>query len=125
MALIQGQRSPARARVPAVPKVESLPVNRSIRPFFLLLPACGLAGLSPPVTAGTLNVTVETGALSGVAAQLAFDLVDGDGAANNAVTITAFASDGALGSATPLGGVTGSLPGPVTIDDTGFFNERL
>jgi hypothetical protein len=62
----------------------------------------------------------------GGAAQLAFDITDGDGIAdNNGVTVTAFSTDGVLGAAVTDGGVTGTLPGTVTLRDTQFFNELL
>jgi hypothetical protein len=56
---------------------------------------------------------------------MAFGFIDGDGAVNNTVTLGDFATDGALGLATVTGGVAGSLPGAVVLDDTGFFSELL
>jgi len=85
-------------------------------------------GWSRPLEAATVtfDVTINTAALSGTAAQLAFDFIDGDGVANNTVTISAFAAPGAtLGSPFATGGVSGTLPGPVTLTDTTFFNELL
>jgi len=73
----------------------------------------------------SFEVTVDTSSLAGVDGQLAFDLIDGDGATNNSVLISDFVTDGTLGSASVLGGVSGSLPGSVTISDTDFFNELL
>ena len=83
--------------------------------------------LSPPdAVAITINATIDTSALSGAAAQLAFDLIDGDGAVDNTVSISGFLAQGAtLGSPSTTGGVTGILPGPVMLSDTDFFNELL
>jgi len=71
------------------------------------------------------DIVIDTNALSGVAAQLAFDLIDGDLTVNNTATISNFSTDGTLGTASSSGGVTGTLPGTVTIADTEFFNELL
>jgi hypothetical protein len=70
-----------------------------------------------------VDVIVDTTLLSGTSAILAFDLLDGDPAANIA-TISNFSSDGALGASSTIGGpVAGTLPGTVTIADGAFFNE--
>lgn len=70
-----------------------------------------------------MQISVDTSALAGSSAKLAFELIDGDFAINNSATISGFAETGAnLGAATTLGGVSGSLPGSVVIDDTDFFN---
>ncbi|HTP45430.1 MAG TPA: NF038129 family PEP-CTERM protein [Casimicrobiaceae bacterium] len=77
------------------------------------------------VCASPIQVTVNTSSLSGSIANLAFDLLDG-GPPPNSVTISSFASDGTLGSTILLTGeVTGTLPGSVTIGDSGVFNEYL
>jgi hypothetical protein len=85
-----------------------------------------------PVDATLLNVSVDTSALAGQSAFLAFDFIDGDaaggGVANNTATISGFIlSGGALqGDGEPIGGVSGTLiPGPLTLTDTEFFNEFL
>jgi hypothetical protein len=75
-----------------------------------------------PVSASSILVTVDTSALAGTQADLAFDLVDG-GPPSNAVTITTFATDGTLGAASTKGNVTGALPGSVTLADTAFLSE--
>ena len=69
-----------------------------------------------------IDVSIDTLALTGTGAALAFDLVDGDGA-NNTVTVSNFASDGVLGGDSSLGGVTGSLPGVVVLDDLLLLNS--
>ncbi|MDS4019132.1 MAG: NF038129 family PEP-CTERM protein [Candidatus Competibacter sp.] len=81
--------------------------------------------IAPPTWATTLQVAVDTTALSGTAAYLAFDFIDGDGVANTA-TVGNFYTDGTLGAASTTGGASGTLPpGPVTLSDTDFFNEFL
>jgi hypothetical protein len=75
-----------------------------------------------PASAISILVTVDTSALAGTQADLAFDLVDG-GPPANLVTITKFATDGALGAAATKGNVTGTLPGSVTLADTALLSE--
>ncbi|MBV8903649.1 MAG: NF038129 family PEP-CTERM protein, partial [Acidobacteriia bacterium] len=75
-------------------------------------------------TANTLEVTVNTASLAGTPGSLAFDFIDG-GPPSNSVTISGFTSDGTLGSATLTGGASGTLPGPVALTDSSFFNEYL
>lgn len=75
---------------------------------------------------GTLfQVSIDTTALNGQSATLAFDLIDGSGAPDSSVTISGFSSDGTLGVDSTSGGVSGSLPGDVTLSDTDLFNEYL
>ena len=91
-----------------------------------LLCALGLWACAP-AQAGVWQVQVDTTALAGTSAQLAFDLIDGGLAANN-VVLSGFASTGgALVSETSVGDVSGSLAalGSVTLGDSGFFNEHL
>jgi hypothetical protein len=92
-----------------------------------------------PVNATLLNVSVDTSAIAGQSAFLAFDFIDGDaaggGLSNNTATISGFSlSGGALqGDGERLGGVSGTLiPGPLTLmdsysflGDTYSFNEFL
>ena len=70
-------------------------------------------------------VDIDTSALAGTQADLAFDLVDGDGLANTTVTIETFATDAVLGPASGTSSVTGALPGLLSITDADFFNEAL
>jgi hypothetical protein len=84
----------------------------------LLLTSSSLFGDS------TYKVTVGTSLLSGTSAQLAFDFIDG-GPPSNAITLSNFATNGTLGSNSPTGGVSGTLPGIVTLTDSSFFNEYL
>ena len=77
-----------------------------------------------PVVASSILVTVDTSALAGTKADLAFNLIDG-GAPPNAVTIAGFATDGTLGASSSKGNVTGALPGSVTLADTSFFSEYV
>lgn len=75
---------------------------------------------------GTLfQVSIDTTALSGQSATLAFDLIDGNGAADSSVTISGFSPIDALGGYSATLGVSGSLPGDVTLSDTEAFNEYL
>ncbi len=83
-----------------------------------------LALTGAPVWASPVSVTVNTAALSSTPAQLAFDFIDG-GPPSNSITISGFATDGTLGSATLTGGASGALPGTVTLTDSAFFNEYL
>ena len=76
------------------------------------------------VHASPIQITVDTSLLAGTSADLAFDLTDG-GPPANTVTISGFASNGTLVTASSSGDVTGVFPGTVTIGDTGFFNEYL
>jgi len=73
-------------------------------------------------------VTVDTSALNGTSAQIAFDFIDG-GSPSNSVTISGFTTDGTLGSnQPPSGGVSGTLPGTVVLTDSCsscLFNEYL
>jgi hypothetical protein len=73
----------------------------------------------------SFDVTLDTSSFSGTDGQLAFDLIDGDGANNNTAIISSFSTDGTLGSASSEGGVSGDLPGPVNITDTALVNELL
>lgn len=74
----------------------------------------------------TYLVTINTSSLAGTSADLVFDLING-GSTSNTVTISDFSSDGTLGTVSPTGEVTGTLPGTVTLMDSpsSFFNEYL
>jgi hypothetical protein len=99
--------------------------SRLVTCAFALLVALGLG---PARTEGaTIQVTVDTSALSGTSASLGWDLTDGDPGASTTAIITGFSTNGSFdaGQATRIGGVSGSLPGPVTITDTDFFNSLL
>lgn len=92
----------------------------------ILALAVGLAGFTNSASATILNVAIDTASLTGTQGQLAFDLTDGDNTLNNnTVTITNFVTDGTLGFPVIAGGVSGALPGDVSISDTNFFNELL
>lgn len=88
--------------------------------ILLLLPL-----LVAPIGASTYSISIDTTPLSGGSGSLAFDLIDSNPSANT-VSISGFATDGTLGTASTVGGpVGGSLPGTVTIADGSFFNELL
>ncbi len=74
--------------------------------------------------ATTIDVTMDTSALNGVPAVLAFDFIDG-GPPDNSVTLSALTSDGTQFSTSTAGNVTGG--GPWTFSDAGgsFLNELL
>lgn len=86
-----------------------------------------LSVLPVPAGAFVLDVTVDTSGLSGTAANLAFDFIDGDGAVNNTVQIGGFSTDGSFipGDALLSGDVSGLLNATVMIGDSSFFNELL
>jgi hypothetical protein len=73
------------------------------------------------------NINVDTTGLSGTAASLAFDFINGDGVTNNTAQISNFLTGGSfdpnLGTLT--GDVSGLLNSTVTFSDTSFFNEFL
>lgn len=75
-------------------------------------------------SATVLQFTLHTSSLSGPAASLAFDFIDGDGVlGNNTAVISGFSTDGTLDNdAVEIDGdVSGTLnPGPMTLMDTGF-----
>jgi hypothetical protein len=109
-----------------------LPSSRidTVRQAGQLLLLATLLGLLPS-TAGAVvyDVTVDTTPLAGQAVDLQFDVIDGDVATNNAITISDF-MDGTLGAGTenctPFAGcVSGSLLSTLTIDDRNFLNEWL
>jgi len=85
----------------------------------------GLLLLATRSHAVTYQVQLDTSPLAGSAAQLAFDLIDGDGLINNSVSVSAFTSDGVLGAVSLSGGASGSLAAGLTLADTDFFNEAL
>jgi hypothetical protein len=68
------------------------------------------------------QVTVDTSGYTSQNALVAFDFVDG-GPPSNTFTISNFFTDGILGAQSTTGGVTGSLPGDITLTDTQVFNE--
>jgi hypothetical protein len=71
-----------------------------------------------------VRVTINTPTLAGVHGQLAFDLIDG-GDPHTIVDVSAFVSDGSLGSVTRNGAVAGDLTTHVQFFDNAFFNELL
>lgn len=89
-----------------------------------LLLALALSCLAQTAYAAPITVVIDTSAIAGTSAQLAFDFLDGGGPSNS-IEIVGFSTDGTLGASSSIGGVTGTLPGPVTLTDTDFFNELL
>ena len=78
-----------------------------------------------PAHALSIGFTLDTSSLFGTNANLAFDFIDGAGVNNNTAIISNFLTNGTLGSASSLGGVSGSLATSLNITDTVFFNELL
>ncbi len=91
----------------------------------LLGAVLGLGALQAPAASATFLVTIDTSALSGTSALIAFDLVDGDESVNNAIFISGFASDGVYvpSEAVLVGDVAGDLDTGVVLGDDGAFNE--
>ena len=110
-------------------------IMKSLTHRKLLKTACaGVAGLvlsAASALAQAFHVEINTSALSsptgGAAApfSLDFQLNSGDTLNNNTAVISNFTFDGGapLGSATFIGGASGSLSGVVTLADSGAFNE--
>ena len=95
-------------------------------PFLLCF--CGLL-LAPSLGMATsYNVTIDTAAIAGTPAQIAFDFIDG-GPDANSVTLSSFTTNGTLGAQSIIGSVTGALPGDVTLNDptssTSFSRHHL
>ncbi|CDH44513.1 hypothetical protein BN874_170036 [Candidatus Contendobacter odensis Run_B_J11] len=84
-----------------------------------------------PAHATTLQFSLNTAALNGTAASLAFDFIGNDGlAGNNTVVVSNFYTSGTLGNNSFSGGIAVTHPSPpgpfpVTLTDSGFFNEFL
>jgi len=99
------------------------------RSILAILALCCLTLFSTPITTeadSVLAVTVNTAALVGTQVDIAFDFIDGGPPPNdNTVTLSNFLTDGTLGAVSPSGGVSGILPGAVTLTDPTFFNEYL
>lgn len=90
-------------------------VTRMLAGAFSLL-AAGICQAVP------YYVSIDTSSLGAVTVGAAIDFVDG-GTPSNSVVISNFATNGTLGAPTTTGGVTGSLPSGITLDDSSFFNE--
>lgn len=75
--------------------------------------------------AATYEVVLDSPFQAGAPAQLAFDLTNGDGASNNAITLGSVVSDGSFGDGSVKGGAVGALPAGASLTDTAFLNELL
>jgi hypothetical protein len=93
-------------------------------PIFARLAIVALFLGASPAYATPVLVTVDTSALVGVNADLAFDLVDG-GPPANTITLSGFTTNGTLGAFSSSGTVSGAFPGIVTLGDLSFFSEYL
>lgn len=80
---------------------------------------------SAEVSASSYAVSIDTSALFGQSGQLVFEFIDG-GPASNSVTLSGFATDGALGISSSSGGVSGSLISTLIMNDTDpLLNEYV
>jgi MYXO-CTERM domain-containing protein len=82
------------------------------------------AALGSLAQAMPLTFTIDTSALAGTSAQLAFDLIDG-GSPANTILVSGFSTDGVLGASSASGDTSGALPGALMLGDGSFFNEYL
>jgi hypothetical protein len=102
---------------------------QDLREILAILTLGCIVMLSTPVKTladSVLAVNVNTTALAGTQVDIAFDFIDGGPPSNdNTVTLSNFLTDGTLGAVSPSGGVSGNLPGTVTLTDPTFFNEYL
>lgn len=87
--------------------------------------AAALALLPALAAAVDFEVSIDTTPLAGRGGYLALDLLAGTAGAVNVAQVGSFSSTSALGTATTLGDVTGSLAGTVTLRSTVFFSEWL
>jgi hypothetical protein len=93
--------------------------------FIAMTSLVWIGGIQAAVASAAFDVTMDTSALSGASALIAFDFIDGDTLIDNIITISGFASDGAYDPATaiPFGDVTGALSTSVVLSDSQAFNE--
>ena len=85
-----------------------------------------LVALQGKANATIIDVSIQTSAIQGVTAEIAFDLVAGDGNTYNSATISSFLTDGSvLSSAQLTGDATGSLSSNAELANSQFFNELL
>lgn len=75
----------------------------------------------------TLSTTINTSALAGTQAQIAFDFIAGDSSVLNSVSVFNFLTDGIIssGTASLTGDATGDLTSSATLQNTSFFNEIM
>jgi hypothetical protein len=105
--------------------------HQALKIALCLLVAGSLGLCTPSCHALGFHIDINTVPLIGNPAgpfSLDFQLTDGSGAndGNNSVTLSNFTFGGGgapFGAANALGGVSGVLPGTITLTDTAFFNE--
>lgn len=100
-------------------------LRRGTMMFFL---ASALLSHIQPLFADSVNVTIGTAALSGTPGTLVFEFIDGDGAANNNITISNLQTDAATGFEQTFGSVTGDVVTPsdsANLSDASFFSELV
>lgn len=87
--------------------------------FFLIVFA-----VASSANARTLHVSIDTTPLQSSAGRIALDLVDGDKARNNSVSVSNVETDGTFGGIiTYSAGSSGALPAGIDLDDMGFLNS--
>lgn len=92
---------------------------KTIAISLLFLALCGSASAD-----ALLFVTVNTSAVSGTSGFLDFQFEPGSDSQAGFIQISNFSTDGTLdGAAQTAGGVSGQLPGVVTIDNSTGFND--
>ena len=76
--------------------------------------------------AGNFAVTVTTTPVSGTAGFIAFDMLGGAPLQGNTLVVSAFTTNGSIGTGAGSGSFSGSLAGSLTLNSaTNFFNEWL
>jgi hypothetical protein len=80
-----------------------------------VLAAAFLLGVVPAHASIAYSVSVDTSSVSGDSGFLDFQFQPGASSQSGSVEVSNFAPSGALGSASPSGNVTGSLPPSITI----------
>src|ERR1043165_945601 len=99
-------------------------MNRTSLFSLIALSLLAICSAAPNVNAQSIyDININTSGLSSMGGGLAFDFVAGDNATpNNTVLITGFSTNSALaaGSNVNTGAASGSLPGTLTLQDSGF-----
>ena len=115
---------PTQCRLNAVDRNRATVPRRACRlvpAIATLFGALGLGGV--PLEASAVVINLDTTSLAGVPAVLDFSLIDGDGLANNSVTISSIVADVPLGNSVCLIGCSGGPP--FTVDDASSFGQFL
>lgn len=99
-------------------------MRRNIRIALLIAVLCLLAPGTIFASIITYQVTVNTGAIDGTSGFLDFDFAPGNDSQSAFVSIDGFSPGGSLTGVPQVnGGVIGTLPGTLTIDNSTGFND--